>query len=889
MKNAGNDVHIVFAVDKNYAPFVIPVMHQLHKFDTKCDSIQIVVAEDVENSSRDLLISKGKEFGFEVKVVETNILNKLREKKIVKDRTHVSYFTYVKLFLPELLPSLDQVLYLDVDILIREPINDLLNWKLKSPVGAVIELGRNGKMLFNSNRQHYFNAGVLRMSLHKCREIALMEKAEEILIEKGGSFEFQDQDVLNIILKNRIDPLPNTFNVFHDNISISPKLDILNNPAIVHFNGPDKPWKDEVKNNFAQEWRSHLVNSGGNLSVLGITSSPEKSRIDFAAIISEIRFSPLGTKLRQSLPYFIKKSINSIIYWLYKISRRNNQVFLDALFSDAPMPAAEDGIEIPDRELVPTNDSGTLKQESTTKNLPQPIKNIENRNTDDRLIFVVSQARSGSNAIMEYISKLNVTLINAGELFIGTNHAPEISRIAGERYASLKAFDWEGKKKEFKDWPDVIRAHKEHQEITDSKASHLLDELLADIPNSKNIFVVKMFPDQLSTKKFNEILYTYKPRVIVLKRRMVFSFISALKARISKSFTHGDNSSIQISLEEKEVKNYINRTDEWFSNVESGIVELGLQSLIISYEGFFDSGVDVRNVSEFINKRVEVDFSLDASVIKLPIQDRRSDNSLAEVFSQFAEFPRDLQKEFVRYPGNDNSKIERRGEVGFHSKDQPTPVHFLHINKCAGSEIGRYAQFINENNSNYTVKTHGHDVNLKSLPQNELYFFSIRDPITRFVSAFYSRKRKGRPRYDSEWSEDEAIAFSNFDQANFLAESLYKLGSAGEKAVTAMKSIGGANVKQIDWFANQEDFLNLRPPVHIIRQEHFDNDLSVLFRKLGIENNFGLKRDPVLSHENNYEGTPPLSELAIANLKIWYAQDIEFYKMCSDWIEKHSS
>jgi hypothetical protein len=129
----------------------------------------------------------------------------------------------------------------------------------------------------------------------------------------------------------------------------------------------------------------------------------------------------------------------------------------------------------------------------------------------------------------------------------------------------------------------------------------------------------------------------------------------------------------------------------------------------------------------------------------------------------------------------------------------------------------------------------------------------------------------------------------NFEHANSLAESLFRQDASGEMASAAMNSITHLAMHQVGWFFNQENFLELRPPLHIIRQEFFDKDLEVFIQKLGIENNFGLKRDPVLSHENNYEGVPPLSELAIANLKIWYAQDIEFYKMCSDWIEKNNS
>ena len=44
--------------------------------------------------------------------------------------------------------------------------------------------------------------------------------------------------------------------------------------------------------------------------------------------------------------------------------------------------------------------------------------------------------------------------------------------------------------------------------------------------------------------------------------------------------------------------------------------------------------------------------------------------------------------------------------------------------------------------------------------------------------------------------------------------------------------------------------------------------------------------DSTLAQKNTDVKTPPLSELAHANLEKWYVQDYCFYEMCSDWIEQ---
>jgi hypothetical protein len=127
-------------------------------------------------------------------------------------------------------------------------------------------------------------------------------------------------------------------------------------------------------------------------------------------------------------------------------------------------------------------------------------------------------------------------------------------------------------------------------------------------------------------------------------------------------------------------------------------------------------------------------------------------------------------------------------------------LHFLHIGKCAGTQIKALAEKINANNPDVRIMAHPHRVTLANLPPDAEYFFSIRSPDTRFVSGFYSRKRKGRPRYHVEWSANEKQAFDSFEQANNLAEALFEDGDAGFCAFAAIKSIEHVAIDQSDYF-----------------------------------------------------------------------------------------
>jgi hypothetical protein len=216
-------------------------------------------------------------------------------------------------------------------------------------------------------------------------------------------------------------------------------------------------------------------------------------------------------------------------------------------------------------------------------------------------------------------------------------------------------------------------------------------------------------------------------------------------------------------------------------------------------------------------------------------------------------------------------------------------VHFLHIGKNAGNEICRYLGQLNQVQDAIEFVAQPHDVYLIHLPEPNEYLFSIRDPIARFRSGFYSRKRKGQPKLYSEWTAYDALAFRDFEHASDLAEALFAEGEAGCRAFAAMKSIRHTSQNQTDWFYCCGHFLSIRPPLAIIRQEKFSQDIFALQRKLGIGAPAMLPSDDVASHVNDYRGLPELSNKAIENLRRWYAQDFEFYRMCNDWIERRDN
>ncbi|MCB1311206.1 MAG: sulfotransferase family 2 domain-containing protein [Sedimentitalea sp.] len=216
--------------------------------------------------------------------------------------------------------------------------------------------------------------------------------------------------------------------------------------------------------------------------------------------------------------------------------------------------------------------------------------------------------------------------------------------------------------------------------------------------------------------------------------------------------------------------------------------------------------------------------------------------------------------------------------------DRRHKLHFLHIGKTAGSQIGHLCESVNAASKDWRFVKQHHRVRLADLPRGAAYVFGIRHPVSRFRSAFYSRKRKGQPRNYNEWSPEEARAFARFDHANDLAEALFEDSADGRAALAAMLSIKHVSTRQTAWFEPHGTFLRSRPPLAILRQEHLAADLAALAARIGLDCPLTPTPDPVVAHHNDYRGAPELSARAVDNVERWYAADIAFVGACEAWI-----
>jgi lipopolysaccharide biosynthesis glycosyltransferase len=180
--------------------------------------------------------------------------------------------TYLRLALPEVVTDYRLALYMDVDLIVRRDLRDLLNTELDGvPLAAVRDplnptLGTGFGLpgwqdLGLPASREYFNGGVMLFNLPECRQRGIFETSQRFARERPEHILFWDQDALNWAVGDqwlRLDRCWNTLSVtplsekFQDwkyaaeeVLPFSQLIEDERTAAVLHFAGPVKPWNPE--------------------------------------------------------------------------------------------------------------------------------------------------------------------------------------------------------------------------------------------------------------------------------------------------------------------------------------------------------------------------------------------------------------------------------------------------------------------------------------------------------------------------------------------------------------------------------------------------------------------------------------------------------------------
>ena len=173
---------------------------------------------------------------------------------------------YYRLAAPVLLPKeIDKVLYLDVDTIVINPLNELVEQGFEENLYIACTNTKYALTKFNQLRLGipvekdvpYVNTGVLLMNLRELRKCFRLNDLREFMEKKKELLWLPDQDILTalygekvkIIDQIRFNLSDRTLALYNiKNLDHMIDLDwVSNNVIIIHYFGKNKPWKEDYK------------------------------------------------------------------------------------------------------------------------------------------------------------------------------------------------------------------------------------------------------------------------------------------------------------------------------------------------------------------------------------------------------------------------------------------------------------------------------------------------------------------------------------------------------------------------------------------------------------------------------------------------------------------
>lgn len=254
-----DNISICFCINDKYAQHLGVVLTSILFNNHNAKFKFYVLSSDISKKNKDILNSlKIKYQNFEINYIHID-KSRFEDFKISID--YISIETYYRYILADVIPNESKILYLDVDLIVNNSLKDLWNIDIKDYYCAAVkdinfDTDKYKKSIGLNELEEYINAGVILFNLDKIREDNITKeyfKNNEFYKDK---ISYQDQDIINITLRNKIKIIDNIYNFTRNG-----EMKNYKNAVIIHFVGAKKPWKTLSFNKLKRLYYYYYVRS----------------------------------------------------------------------------------------------------------------------------------------------------------------------------------------------------------------------------------------------------------------------------------------------------------------------------------------------------------------------------------------------------------------------------------------------------------------------------------------------------------------------------------------------------------------------------------------------------------------------------------------------------
>ncbi len=307
--NGPENVNVAFSSDRNYLPHTCAMLRTMADHADPARQYNLFYLNE-NIRARDLELLQSVLFGApNITLYPVNVGTRFGDR--YRARHHApSNATYNRFLLFDLLPDVDRLVYMDVDMVLLGDIAEVFDVEMGNhPIAAVPDfimtrvlctsvitedpkvpdLGRylhDQLGLSDAQINSYFNAGLMVLNLAKM-DVPKVGKRLLAMVDETAYF-FRDQDILNVFFKDSYLRLPAKYNVFNSDLQEYAHVPAANRrdamaakqaPFIIHFAAAHhKPWTNpDVQ--FAQAYWTALERTPFWLEVLeGTLARRRRSR-----------------------------------------------------------------------------------------------------------------------------------------------------------------------------------------------------------------------------------------------------------------------------------------------------------------------------------------------------------------------------------------------------------------------------------------------------------------------------------------------------------------------------------------------------------------------------------------------------------------------------------
>lgn len=342
-----------------------------------------------------------------------------------------------------------------------------------------------------------------------------------------------------------------------------------------------------------------------------------------AAAFWFLRTSYVGKTVRRCLPVSFKRSIHRAVVriaptdrsWWHSVVRAitvTDSLEFSAVFVPR-VPAASDA----KKPKAPLSSSGV------------------------DLVLVVSFPRSGTEAFMSLLKAIPTGWEVEEEFFSGYMRESTLRLLKPD-------FPWiEEVRRGFDanqsahDKSSIARAYRDRMNV------HAMEVTERILSLRRGSVAMKVFPHHLDWSVLDAIIDRFQPRVVVLRRRMIFSYVSILKGHATGVWFSGDNSAAPLMLEHVPITQYIAEADAWFDHAFRTCMGRGAPWVDVDFEGVVESTHQRETLFGFLG----IDPRWRDLTPGTRRQDLRTDASLVRTLEVFRGLSWEEQDHLMRLPG----------------------------------------------------------------------------------------------------------------------------------------------------------------------------------------------------------------------------------------------